>query len=60
MGGLLFALHRGSRRRGDARGNCLNLKGVIAIKLVAAPRYHLRRFAALCAGMRHLPSPSGS
>jgi hypothetical protein len=23
----------------DARGNCLNLKGVIAIKLVAAPRY---------------------
>jgi hypothetical protein len=41
--------------RGDARCNCLNLKGVIAIKLVAAPRYHLRPFATLCAGMRHLP-----
>jgi len=26
--------------RHDARSNCLNLKGVIAIKLVAAPRYH--------------------
>ena len=25
----------------DARSNCLNLKGVMAIKLVAAPRYQL-------------------
>jgi hypothetical protein len=25
----------------DARRNCLNLKGVMAIKLVAAPRYHI-------------------
>jgi hypothetical protein len=28
--------------RHDDRGNCLNLKGVIAIKLVAAPRYQSR------------------
>ena len=32
----------------EARRNCLNLKGVIAIKLVAAPRYHLRPFAPRC------------
>jgi hypothetical protein len=29
-----------SRVWDDARGNCLNLKGVIAIKLEAVPRYH--------------------
>jgi hypothetical protein len=31
-----------SSRRGNARRNCLNLKGVVAIKLVAAPRYQPR------------------
>jgi hypothetical protein len=38
--------------RSNAGANCLNLKGVIAIKLVAAPRYQLRRFATLCAGLQ--------
>ena len=31
----------------DACGNCLNLKGVIAIKLVAAPRYQLYIYSLL-------------
>jgi hypothetical protein len=35
--------HGSSASRDDAGRNCLNLKGVIAIKLVAAPRYHTDR-----------------
>jgi len=45
-------------RAADARCNCLNLNGVAAIKLEAAPRYHLQRFASHRDGMQH-PKPAG-
>jgi hypothetical protein len=42
LGGLIDAQFRliADAPRADAGSNCLNLKAVIAIKLVAAPRYH--------------------
>jgi hypothetical protein len=45
-----------SRRDGDAGRNCLNIKGIIAIKLEAAPRYQLRRFTPECDTCSRLPT----
>jgi hypothetical protein len=42
----------GSPSHVDARRNCLNLNGVNAIKLEAAPRYQLRRFATRCSRLQ--------
>jgi hypothetical protein len=38
-----------SSRRNDAGRYCRHPDGIGAIKLEAAPRYHLQRFASLCA-----------
>jgi hypothetical protein len=52
------ALQTVSSLRNDARRHDRNPNRVGAIKLEAAPRYHLQRFASLCTGLQRQMDPT--